>query len=306
MVKAAATPELHSATAEMTLSAGPAEPTGTAVVKPTNNFVTLKNTLNSPDFQKELRSALPSHLTPERMARVAYTSYVTTPALQECAIDSIRMCVMEAAQLGLEPNGVTGLAYLVPFENKKTRRKECQLMLGYKGKIELARRSGQLLAIWAEVVYEKDVFEVQYGLHPDIKHKKFEGENPGPLTHAYAVAIMKDTTIRMFAVLNRREVMKRKSASRAATSDYSPWAKWEEAMWIKSAIHALGKLLPMSVEYREAFEKDELREIGKMQGNDVIEVDATSSPVPNSLDEVLARAGAEGIKEEDHYEGREP
>ena len=77
---------------------------------------------------------------------------------------------MVSAQLGLEP-GTLGYCYLVPYQNKKTGQLEIQFQLGYKGILELVRRSGQVENIEARVVYEKDKFDFEYGLTPKLVHK---------------------------------------------------------------------------------------------------------------------------------------
>mgnify|MGYP001576009704 CR=1 FL=1 len=138
------------------------DPQGTDVAKRTNTEV-FYDLLQEPHVIEDMKIAVPKHVTPERLARIAYTTVRQTPALGECYPLSILMAVMEAAQLGLEPNAALGHAYLVPFDNKKTGRKEAQLMIGFKGKMELARRSKQVDWIVAEVVHKADKFEYKKG-----------------------------------------------------------------------------------------------------------------------------------------------
>ena len=222
-------------------------PQETGIAKRTNTEV-FYDLLQKPDVIEAMKIAVPAHVTPERLARIAYTTVRQTPALGECYPLSILMSVMEAAQLGLEPNAALGHAYLVPFDNKKTGRKEAQLMIGFKGKMELARRSKQVEWIKAEVVYAKDYFECEKGLHPKLVHRPFEDGDPGPIKYAYAVAKIRGVDEPIFERLTQREVEKRRAASRAGKSEYGPWVKWEEAMWKKSAIHALSTYLPLSPE----------------------------------------------------------
>ena len=267
------------------------EPQGTAVVQRTNTQL-FYDLLQQPDVVEAMRVAVPRHVTPERLARIAYTTVRQTPALGECYPLSILMSVMEAAQLGLEPNAALGHAYLVPFDNKKTRRKEAQLMIGFKGKMELARRSKQVEWIKAEVVRDKDDFVYEIGLHPELKHKPYAGaDEPGPLTHAYSVAKIKNVETPIFVVLTRREVEKRRKASRAASSDYSPWTQWEDAMWRKSAIHALSTYLPLSPEVQEAFSRDEYRDMGLMQGDSFVDGQVVESGAVQARPRTLADVG---------------
>ncbi len=66
----------------------------------------------------------------------------TTPALQECTNPSILSAALLGEALNLSPSPQLGQYYLVPFNNKNKGCKEAQFQLGYKGYIQLAKRSG--------------------------------------------------------------------------------------------------------------------------------------------------------------------
>lgn len=70
-------------------------------------------------------------MTPERFMRMALSAINNTPKLAECTQISFLAALMNAAQLGLEPNTPLGQAYLIPYNNKGTM--ECQFQIGYKG-----------------------------------------------------------------------------------------------------------------------------------------------------------------------------
>ncbi|WP_202630600.1 recombinase RecT, partial [Deinococcus alpinitundrae] len=89
---------------------------------------------------------------------LAVTEFRKNPMLKECTPESLLGAVMQAAQVGLEPDAL-GSAYLVPYYNKNKNVKEVQLQIGYKGLIELVRRSGQVTSIVANEVYENDEFD---------------------------------------------------------------------------------------------------------------------------------------------------
>lgn len=99
----------------------------------------LKRSMSIADLIKamlpEIKKALPDVITPERFTRMALSALNTTPKLQECTQMSFLAALMNAAQLGLEPNTPLGQAYLIPFNNKGTM--ECQFQIGYKGLIDL-------------------------------------------------------------------------------------------------------------------------------------------------------------------------
>src|SRR5690606_10332500 len=138
-----------------------------------------------------MNAALPKHLTPERLARVALTAISSNPRLLECTKESLALALIEAGQLGLEPNGVMGQAYLVPYFNGKTKKYEAQFQVGYRGLIDLARRSGEVTKVEARAVREGDYFEYEYGLTPQLVHRP-DPSGQGEMTHVYAIAWLRD------------------------------------------------------------------------------------------------------------------
>ena len=131
-------------------------------------------------YKNEIAKALPSVMTPERFTRIVTTAVSNAPELGECNPVSFIGAMMQAAQLGLEPNTALGQAYLIPYG------KNVQFQLGYKGLIDLAYRSGEVRMIMAQIVYENDEFEFEYGLEPKLYHKPAK-ENRGKPEWVYAV-----------------------------------------------------------------------------------------------------------------------
>ena len=108
----------------------------------------------------EIARALPKHMDPDRLARVVITVLKTNPRLLEASSQSLLAALMLSAQLGLEP-GPLGHCYFVPHRVKGTL--EVQWILGYRGIIDLARRSGQLLSLEAREVCARDQFNFSSG-----------------------------------------------------------------------------------------------------------------------------------------------
>ena len=133
----------------------------------------LKKSMSIADLIKamepQIKRALPSTITVERFTRIALSALNTTPKLKECTPMSFLSALMNAAQLGLEPNSPLGQAYLIPFKNKGVY--EVQFQIGYKGLLDLAYRSPQLQTVQAHCVYENDTFSYELGLHPQLVHK---------------------------------------------------------------------------------------------------------------------------------------
>jgi len=256
----------------------------------------LRGMLSAPAMMEQLKTALPRHLTPERMVRVAMTAIQKVPKLMECSQQSIIGSVVEASQLGLEPDGVTGMAYLVPFYNKHTRSQECQLMVGYKGLLDLARRSGQVRTISAEIVYEADKFEFAKGLEPTLKHVPSwdlsEGDRGG-MRAVYAVAELMDGG-KQFVVLSAAEVEKFRKRSRA--KDSGPWVTDREWMWKKTALRQLCKLLPFSIEMATALSKEELLDAGLPVSDDALKIEPAEKP--ESLSDLTEKIQGENANAE--------
>lgn len=205
----------------------------------------------------EIARCLPKHLTPERMTRIALTELRKTPKLQECDPLSFIAAIMQASQLGLEP-GILGSCYLIPFYNNKMGKHECTFMPGYRGFIDLARRSGQIVSLVARAVYENDEFDYEFGIKENIVHRP-SMTNKGPLIAVYAVALLKDGG-HQFDVMSKEEIDAIRTSSKS--KDNGPWVTHFEEMAKKTVLRRLFKWLPCSVEMQKAISLDELQEAG--------------------------------------------
>lgn len=215
--------------------------------------------------------ALPKHLTADRLLRVALTAVQNTPKLLECDRVSLLSAVMTCAQLGLEPDGVMGQAYLVPFKGKVV------FIAGYKGLITLARNSGEISSIQAHEVCERDHFDFAYGLSERLDHRPATGAR-GEVTHFYSYAHFKDGG-HIFEVLTRADVEKIRDGSegyKAFKAGYvktTPWVDHFVQMGRKTAIRRLANYLPRSVQKAAAFEDA---------------YDRGATPIANEMGELVA------------------
>jgi len=204
--------------------------------------------------QKDLISkVLPKTITPERMLGIFTMILKSTPALRECTQQSLIGAVIQTAQLGLQP-GNMGHIHLIPFRNNGV--KEVQLVIGYKGFVELINRSGKASVLNAEVVYENDQFQYEQGLNPILRHIPV-ATNRGEKIGVYCIAKNLLANEKVFIYLHKEEVEKVHKASKARSSQYSPWATWPEEMWKKTAVKRISKLLPLSAEQQGAISADE-------------------------------------------------
>lgn len=247
--------------------------TGTAVTTQTERPKTLAQLLVDPAVKAQLALALPRHMTADRLARIALTEIRKVPKLAQCDQTSFLGAIMQCAALGLEPGGALGHAYLLPFDKRekdasgrwRTVGTEVQLIVGYRGMIDLARRSGQIQSLEARAVYQADHFEVELGLDSTIVHRPaWEVADRGPLVFAYAVAKLKDGGVQ-FDVMSRAEIEKIRARSKA--KDNGPWTTDFDEMAKKTVVRRLFKYLPVSIELQTAVGLDERAELGIPQDN---------------------------------------
>lgn len=247
--------------------------------------------LRDPRIKAEISTALPAHIKPERLARIALTEFRKTPQLAKCNPQSFLGAVIQCAQLGLEPGSGLGHAYLLPF------KQEVQFIIGYRGMIDLARRSGQIISLQAHAVYEGDHFDFAYGLDERLEHvPTSDTANRGGLIAVYAVAKLKGGGHQV-EVMWKSEVDHIRNQSRAGNS--GPWQSHYEEMAKKTVIRRLFKYLPVSVEMQRATMLDEQAESG-VQDNSGFYQDASGNVFDGEVE-----APAEAEKAEDTAKGEE-
>lgn len=216
---------------------------------------------------KSIQSQLPKHITAERMARLCFSTIVRTPQLLNAEASSLLACILEASAIGLEPDP-RWLVYFVPYKGK------LQVIIGYRGYMELAYRSDKVSQIFAETVHKNDKFEFCLGLEPKLIHVP-SLEDRGELFAVYAVAKMKDGTSN-FVVLGENEISKSRNASQSANgkgAEYSPWNTYTEEMWKKTSIKKLCKYLPLSVDIQNANSLELRSEQGEVFDIDFMDID---------------------------------
>src|SRR5581483_7701066 len=210
----------------------------------------------------QIKAAMPAFLAKnaEQMVRCLMTECQKTPALLDCAPKSLFGGVIQAAQLGLTLGGPMGQAYLIPFKG------QAQLVVGYKGYIALAHRSGRVRRITPRVVREGDVFEVLYGNGQRLVHRPdvmAAGGSLGKPVGYYAVIELdnggEDFEFRTVAEMEAHR-------DRYALSKNGPWKTNFDEMALKTCIRILAKRMPLSDEWATAAGLDDLAEREEPQG----------------------------------------
>ena len=233
-------------------------------------------------MKPEIEKALPEVLTPERFTRMALSALNTTPKLAECTQMSFLSALMNAAQLGLEPNTPLGEAYLIPYYDKGVC--QCQFQMGYKGLLNLAYRNPQMQMITAQAVYENDKFEYELGLNPKLVHK--------PALHNRGEVILFYSMYKLvnggfgFEVMSKEDMDDyAREYSKSFDSSFSPWKNNYMGMAKKTVIKKALKYAPLRTDFRKALSTDETikTEIGEdmseIHGMDIWDADYTEQAV---------------------------
>lgn len=206
-----------------------------------------------------LLAVLPQHVSADRMLKLAIGALRTTPKLQQCTIESLFGALVQCSQLGLEPNTPLGHAFLIPFENRRLGKTEVQIVFGYKGLLDLARRSGQIVSIAAHEVCENDLFEFEYGLDEKLSHRPAMLKPRGEVVAFYAVAKLAGGG-HAFEVMSVSQVEAIRDSAQnykfAKDKEATVWGKNFVEMGRKTVLRRLMKYLPVGIELATAVALD--------------------------------------------------
>lgn len=206
----------------------------------------------APHFAEVLGATMPV----ERLIRTVSVAVERLPKLLDCDRQSLFNAAMSAAVLGLEVDGVTGQAFLIPFKNR------AQLVIGYKGFNTLAARAG--ITITGAVVREGDLFEYELGSQGFVRHVPVLG-GKGRIVAAWACASSQSRPP-VLHVMGIDELMAVKARSPGARRDDSPWNDPSigfPAMCEKTVKRRLARALPLNIMHAAARMDEAVDEQGK-------------------------------------------
>lgn len=237
---------------------------------------------------------LPKGIDAEWYVAEVRVAVARAPKLLDCDKVSVIDALTTCAQLGLSPSGRLGSAYLIPYGSK------CTLVVGYRGMVDLAYRSGEVISVGAQVVHENDTFEAHEGFELDVRHVRTEDE-PGALRAVYAWAQTKGGgTLKVLMLRREVEPIKRASlAKKRQGAPPTPWETNEEEMWKKTALRRLFKVAPLSPQKAQALSRAlEVEDADWEEAIDVTaEVEAPTTGTAALKNRLKASNGGERIAE---------
>ena len=121
--------------------------------------------------------------------------------------------------------------------------------------LSIARRSGEIASVVAEVVHENDEFSIEYGMKPDLIHKPCIDGDPGAFKGAYVVVRFKGEGIDpVIKYMPKQEIDAHRRRSKS--SGDGPWVTDYEEMAKKTVFRSVFKWLPISIEQIQAATTD--------------------------------------------------
>lgn len=207
---------------------------------------TTKQWLQSETLKNQIAQALPNatESNVNRFMRCLFTQIQKTPKLLQCDKASLATAFIKCGELGIVPNGE--LAYLIPYKTT------CQVIIGYKGIIDLMYRNGNISNIHADVVCEGEKFV--YSLGQVTEHQiDFSQPRKKPFA-AYCIITMKDGT-KKCEVMQISEIETIRQESNGRNSD--PWTKHYNEMAKKTVIRRASKHIQLSPEMQETISADD-------------------------------------------------
>lgn len=221
---------------------------------------------------KQIANWVTQGVRPEALVRFALMDLSTNDKLRACTPESIYLSLLACATTGLEPGALKGEAYLVPFAGK------AQFMPGWRGLVKQARRSREIVGLHANVVRERDTFDIDIGTANALVHKP-AASNRGDVVGAYAIATL---------VGGHHEIewMDREDLDAiekvASSRGKSPaWKDWQDQMQRKTPIRRLAKRLPLGADYYVALALERAADEGRDQ-KEVLDVMAEQGQVAES------------------------
>lgn len=221
-------------------------------------------------FQPEIERALPEHLSGDRMARIALTAFRRNPKLGQCDPRSVFAAVIQASQLGLEPD-MQGRAFLIPYG------KECQFIPGWKGLLDLLHRSGQGTA-WTGCVYDGDIVDYIQGDTPRLSVRSGGEYRAEKITSAYAIGAPKKSEYKIIELWPAARIVEHRDRYNKVGDRHYSFKHWE--MYARKVVLLqVLKYMPSTPELTKAIALNDAAEVGNQHLTIKDAIEGTWAPV---------------------------
>lgn len=242
----------------------------------------------------QIEAALPSHISLKKFKRVAMSALQSVDPREIVASDrrSVMGAIVRCAQDGLLLDGRE--AALVFYKGR------CQYLPMVRGIMKLARNSGDVSKIVAQVVYENDEFDIQFVTDgPPITHRPHR-EDRGSAIGVYALAKLRDGEWTDPEWMTIKDVEKIRSRSYAKNS--GPWVSDFNQMALKTVIKRAAKRWPTSTDLDELMRADD-EEYTQATDNAEEVLSIPTKRASRTSEIVLGSVDGEAVTDDENVEG---
>lgn len=232
--------------------------------------------------REDIVRALPKVIDADVFIQSALTALVKTPKLQQASVESFLIAVLEAARVGLMPDGVQGA--IIPYWNEDAGAYEAEWQPMVQGFVALISRAPKVVGTpTVDAVHDGDEFDVwkdEDGEH--LKHRPSlePGRDDRDVTHVYSVIRFDDGSPPSIEYMDRSQIERARQQSRAPNSP--AWNNFYAEMGKKTCLKRHGKRIDKTPELQAAIQKDHALETGEG---------------PRRLSEIDARLAVENLEE---------
>lgn len=222
-------------------------------IKPIQSVTDLKTVLAT-QYQKQIENFFGDNKRALEFLSNVVASVQRVPKLMECSPESLINSFITMASLKLMPSGVSGEAYVLPY-NSKTKGMEAQFQLGYQGLVTLFYRAG-VRSIASEIVYEKDKFSYTNGVlnhEPDVF-----AEDRGKPKGAYVIVELQAGG-KVTKVMSAKQIIDIAKKFSKSFAGFGPWTEGQDPelwMWKKTVLKQAAKLVPKNETIFKAIAED--------------------------------------------------
>ena len=268
----------------------------------TNNKIKFSAVISTPKYVDLINRTLGDPNRAKRFIASITSAVAVNPALQDCTPNTILAGALLGESLNLSPSPQLGQFYLVPFKNKKAGATDAQFILGYKGYIQLALRTGQYRRLNVVAVKEGELISYN-AFSEELVCNWIEDEErrAGLKTVGYAARfeymngfekVLYWSKEKMLAHADRYSAAFSAAAAKRVESGEIPasemwkyssfWYKDFDGMAMKTMLRQIiGKWGIMSSEIETAFEKD--TSIATVSNSGEIFTEPTDEEQPNEI-----------------------
>jgi len=249
------------------------------------------------NYQKQIENFFGDDKKAMEFLSNVVASVQRTPKLLECEPASVINSFMMMASLKLMPSGVSGEAYVLPYNNKTGM--VAQFQLGYQGLVTLFYRAG-VRSITSEIVHENDKFSIKNG---EIYHEYDAFSERGKTKGAYVIVELQAGG-KVSKVMSDKEILEIAQKFSKSFKTFGPWSEGQDPQgWMKkkTVLKQVAKLVPKNETIYRAIDEDNKDSI-IADRLDNAKLEAGSMRMGNLLKSNDEKNNQEGEGEEDNQE----